>query len=183
MSVRFSSSLIGAQPSVSICRKQMNQQGRGRGGRVWIRSWTATQSRNRCKRAGRLARKRPIVAPLPAGKVSQGVETGRTTLTRAARSYAASRNSLPLSCLPRRRQSLPPPDKLLWPGEEWLHPHEDRFGLQRDESAGSRKIRAGDGKRAGKGNGRDAADFKRMKLDGKMLSYSLVASQPWSGCG
>jgi ribosomal protein L15 len=65
-----------------------------------------------------------------------------------------------------------------------LHPHEDRFGLQRDDAVGSRKIRAGDGKRAGNGNGRDAAEFKRMKFYEEMLFIqTLEASQPWSGCG
>ncbi|GFZ50331.1 LOW QUALITY PROTEIN: hypothetical protein JCM24511_08088 [Saitozyma sp. JCM 24511] len=44
--------------------------------------------------------------------------------------------------------SLLPPYRPIWPVEERLPPHGDRFGLQRDQTAGSREIRAGDGKRA-----------------------------------
>jgi biotin-(acetyl-CoA carboxylase) ligase len=47
VSLSLSSMLIRAQHSVSISRKQTNHQGRGRGGRVWTRPWTASQSRNR----------------------------------------------------------------------------------------------------------------------------------------
>ncbi|RSH95866.1 hypothetical protein EHS25_000959 [Saitozyma podzolica] len=57
---------------------------------------------------------------------------------RQARFFAVSRDSLTRSCSPRRRPSLPPPDKPLWPGEEWLGPREDRLGLQRDDAAGSK---------------------------------------------
>jgi hypothetical protein len=63
-----------------------------------------------------------------------------------------------------------------------LRPHEDTFGLQREDAAGSREICAGHGKRARKGDGRDAADFKEMKFDGEVpFIQMLETSQPWSG--
>jgi hypothetical protein len=63
-----------------------------------------------------------------------------------------------------------------------LRPHEDTFGLQREDAAGSREIRAGHGKRAQKGDRRDAADLKRRKFDGEVpVIQMLETSQPLSG--
>jgi hypothetical protein len=50
-----------------------------------------------------------------------------------------------------------------------VHCYDDRLGSQRDDAAGSRKIRADDGTRAGEADGRDAVEVKRMKLDGEVL--------------